>query len=880
MRRKAWGSLITVLAITVLLSLFAVFSVSAATASGTFGEDGASVRWSFDSASGTLTISGKGEMADASLQSVAPWYDYHSAIRHVVVSSGVTSIGNYAFRDCSALTSVSIATSVAEIGEYAFTRCTSLSAISIPSGVKTLGAGAFSFCSSLASVSISKGLQSIGAAAFIYCESIETIAVDGGNSTYYSSGNCLIEKDSRTLVLGCKNSVIPSSVLHIGDYAFHYCLGLTSIGLPSGLKSVGVSAFQYCKSLKSIDFPDVTAEIGAWAFAGCSSLKSADLPSALTKIEQYLFYYCPSLSSVQLPRNIIAIGDSAFYFCSSLKTVTLPSRLTSLGANAFNACPLLEEVIFLSKNVVISSSAINKSASLFGYAGSTAETFATKNGRPFEAFAGETTADGLSWSISPNGDLVISGSGAMANYEAGTAPWYLSRADIVSVTVEKGVAGIGSYAFYGCSAMTDIWLSSTVTSIGSHTFAGCSSLESIELPKNLATVGADVFDGCTSLSDVYFLSANTAIAQSADTVYQGAKLYGYAESTAKEYAAAYGRDFALLPSIHGVGADGLSWELTADGELVISGEGDMADYPNDAPWMPSKGGVETFDAIDEEKLTASGLNNSGALFGFYSSIGGTDSFSVISDENGKYIQKEADTAATINLLDSFDFINNEKFIIAFDYRMEGSPNSSGILSLNNRALGETDEMRILSTKSGQGGVFFGQNGMAVVSGIDYNSPTWISFCVVVDPITYNYEIYVDGKLTLYTVTDAKAKGGHYVYYLENGEWTKGTVTGNQSPFTNVDGMIKSVYMFHYGGTKCSIDNLCIRPLSDITKVTLKNGVTSIGANAFRYCTKLTSVTIPMSVLSIGDSAFYATDVERIDVLLKDVAIYDSEKHFL
>jgi hypothetical protein len=182
------------------------------------------------------------------------------------------------------------------------------------------------------------------------------------------------------------------------------------------VKSIGYDAFLDCVNLCTLYFNVISANDvefywdqmsfeNAGAESGGIDVVVGD---SVEKIPANIFAVYPggkgaNIRSLSFTSNSVcrSIGDSAFYFCSALKTVTLPSRLTSLGANAFNACPLLEEVIFLSKNVVISSSAINKSASLFGYAGSTAETFATKNGRAFEAFDGETTADGLSWSISP-----------------------------------------------------------------------------------------------------------------------------------------------------------------------------------------------------------------------------------------------------------------------------------------------------------------------------------------------------------------------------------------------------------------------------------------------------------------------------------------------
>jgi len=272
----------------------------------------------------------------------------------IPADGSVTSIGNHAFYNCTSLTSITIPASVTSIGSDAFSYCSSLTAITIPASVKSIGEGAFSHCSSLTAITIPASVASIGERAFFDCSSLASIMVEKGNTVYHSAGNCLIETASKTLLVGCKNSVIPAdgSVTSIGNYAFYNCTSLTSITIPASVKSIGGGAFYNCSKLTSITIPEGVTSIGEWAFENCNKLTRTQYQNCTYIIVNanpyYLLERCDNkkLSSYQIHDDTQVIGGSAFSYCTSLTSITIPASVTSIGEWAFSDCSSLTSVTF------------------------------------------------------------------------------------------------------------------------------------------------------------------------------------------------------------------------------------------------------------------------------------------------------------------------------------------------------------------------------------------------------------------------------------------------------------------------------------------------------------------------------------------------------
>ena len=225
----------------------------------------------------------------------------------------VTSIGSYAFRDCSGLTSVTIPDGVTSIGCDAFSSCSRLTSINIPDGITSIESWVFAACSRLTSVNIPHGVTSIGRYAFIGCSSLTSVN-------------------------------IPNSVTFIGDCAFSQCSRLTSVTISNSITSIGYWVFALCRSLTSVTIPDGVTSIGSYAFYDCDNLTSITIPNSVTKIGDYAFEGCSGLTSVTIGNNVTTIGNHAFERCNSLTSVTIPNSVISIGYGAFQYCSALTSV--------------------------------------------------------------------------------------------------------------------------------------------------------------------------------------------------------------------------------------------------------------------------------------------------------------------------------------------------------------------------------------------------------------------------------------------------------------------------------------------------------------------------------------------------------
>ena len=265
---------ILLLLILIIMGII-VFGAMSASASEILyeGTCGTNLTWTLDD-SGTLTISGSGTMKYWDDSYLVPWRSCRSKIIRVVLGNDVANIGNYAFYMCDRLTSVTIPDGITSIGNYAFEACTGLTSVTIPNSVTSIGYRTFFACTGLTSVTIPDSVTSIGTSAFNVCFNLININVNKNNPVYCSKNGVLFDKNETTLIQYPAKKVdteymIPASVNHIGNGAFHYCTNLTSITIPNGVTRIGNEAFYKCTGLRSITIPGSVTSIGSYAFYMC-----------------------------------------------------------------------------------------------------------------------------------------------------------------------------------------------------------------------------------------------------------------------------------------------------------------------------------------------------------------------------------------------------------------------------------------------------------------------------------------------------------------------------------------------------------------------------------------------------------------------------------
>lgn len=431
-----------------------------ASAAGTSGKCGPSAYWSFDSSTGTLTISGSGAMNDYEYGDY-PWMDYRDSIQTIVIGDQITQIGRYAF-PWTACSTIQFGKSVRSIGAKAFSGCRNLNGdLTLPDSVQIVGDSAFAGCTGLTgTLTLGNGLQTIGFNAFYDCP---------------FSGDL----------------VIPDSVTMIGIQAFYcrpYYLPETqgTLTLGKNLRTIGESAFCESRYTGSLTIPDSVVEIGERAFCDCGNLNGTlTLGKNLRMIGKEAFSGCAFTGSLTIPEGITEIADGTFSFLyqsSGMFTgkLTLPSTLKTIGASAFSYTDFSGELLIPDGVTSIGANAF-KECDGFGGLLSLPDSVKTVGEWAFYLCKGFT---GLKLSAS-----------LTKIEERSFAHMYGLKTEVV---IPEGVTEIGEGAF-SCSHMPSVRFPSTLKKIGKQAFYltfGLTNYSTITFPNGLEVIEDEAFDSC------------------------------------------------------------------------------------------------------------------------------------------------------------------------------------------------------------------------------------------------------------------------------------------------------------------------------------------------------------------------------------------------
>ncbi|MBP3308382.1 MAG: leucine-rich repeat protein [Clostridia bacterium] len=798
-----------------------------------------------------------------------------SSLASITIPNSVTSIGDGAFASCSSLTSVTIGSSVTTIGSYAFGYCTSLTSITIPNSVTSIGEGAFYGCSALTSVTIGSGVTTIGNSAFngcyklvevynlsslnitkgstscgyvgCYALDIYTSATDASKLHTTSDGYIFYEDGNIVYLVGyTANSttiILPDEYngknYAINEYALYGCTSLTSVTIGSGVTSIGNNAFKGCTALTEIKFNatamnDLSYSNYVFASAGQSgSGIKVTIGKNVTKIPAYLFYtpnssYTPKITSVEFEEGsaCTSIGSFAFNHCTSLTSITIGSNVTSIGSYAFYNCTALTEIN-------LNATAMNDLPHdnlVFSYAG--------QSGSGIKVTIGKNVTKIPAYLFDPYSSSSYAPKITSIEFEEGSVCTSIEKCafaictSLESITIPSSVTTIGDYAFYDCTALTEINFNATAmndlsygnsvfynsghsgsgikvtigknvtkipaylfcpgnkpkitsvefeegsvcTAIGEGAFYGCSSLTSIIIPNSVTSIGNSAFYNCTALTEINFNATAMNDLSSSNRV------FSYAGQSGSGIKVTIAKNVTKIPAYLFASASKITSVEFEEGSVCTSiGEGAFKYCTS---------------------LTNITIPNSATSIG-------EDAFN------------DCTSLTSITIPSSVTSIGDSAFEDCYKFVEVYNLSSLDI------------------TKGSSSNGYVGR---------------------------YALDIYTSATATskLHTTSDG------YIFYEDGDTVYLLGYTGNSTTLTlpdNYNGKSYAIYKYAFcyndkitsvtiPNSVTSIGDSAFYGCTSLTSVTIGSGVTSIGSSAFYYCSSLTSITIPSSVTSIGSYAFY------------------------
>ena len=647
---------------------------------------------------------------------------------------------------------------------------------------------------------------------------------------------------------------IGDGITSIGNYAFDGCSSVTSVSIPDSVTSIGEFAFSGCK-FESFVLPDGVSTLGFGAFSHCSKLTAIAIPDAVTVIPNKTFYYCQSLHDVTLPASLTTINLLAFYGCEKLETINLPDSVTTIGSNAFEASGLTSIAI---PNAVtaIAIETFKECKSLTSV--QLPQTLTSIGSRAFDR-CGSLSAITIPDTVATIGDGAFSGCTSLANVTIPAAVTSLgnnvfSGSGLTEVTVPASVTSIASSAFSACKQLAAIHvsegnsvyisvdgilynkaatelitcpagkasvnsLSDTITVIGGGSFAGCAQLTSVTIPVSVTSIGDNAFDGCNSLSDVWY-QGNAG---------QWKSVIGYYNDTLTK-AALHTAEGTVLDA--GSCGENATYTLSTEGMFTVSGIGAMTSYSEDeyTPWYGLRNYIKSVQI--EDGITSIGHRTFCACR-YLSGVSLPDSLIVI----GEYAFCQCHALKSIAFPDTLTYIGESAFE---DSAIQTVVLPDSIAWMGQLAFAGCSARSVIIPASVTyipTGLF---EGSSFLRDIYYKGTEeeWKKVRIESDNRTFSYVVRTYGVHYNYGVTIIEGQCGENLYFALNGDVLVISGTGD-------------MYDFAQDGSDCPWKDVA----SSIRSIRLENGVTSVGANAFRGLTNLDSVTVSDTVTAIGSGAF-------------------------
>ena len=716
-----------------------------------------------------------------------------------------------------------------------------------------------------------------------------------------------------------KHVVIGEGVTSIGNYAFYNFPNIISVSNPSTLQRIGNYAFTTCRELETFNFPDGLQQIGTSAFYNCNNLQAIYIPASVTTINADAFLRCWSVTSIVvhpdnpiydsrdncnaiiekstktlwygcqytvIPDGVWIVKDWAFEYQHNLQSIRISSTVHTFGTisaagGVFKECENLKDIYVewttdipawhnLTRWSEHSSDNLDATIRLHVPCGYKALYEGTSGWNKYQIVDDHLTGgicgaqgSNLTWMLSCDGTLTISGTGAMADYTDTDAPWYSHSSDITSVIIGEGITTIGNYAFYQFNSLSSVTVPSTLTSIGSHAFHNCGVLLSITIPDGVATIGEEAFQFCSNLTSITIPNSVTTLGSNVfrfcnniSNIYvswtenipawnnmtnkspqSDITLHVPCGKTAIYQAASGWKNYTITDDVTlsysgtcGAEGDNLTWSLNlCDSTLTISGTGAMKDFVADAdcPWYPYRSQIYTINIGDGVTT----IGSKAFVFSRISSITIPNSVTSI----GRYAFCYSNYLEEIVLPEGLISIGDHAFYYGNVLKTVHIPSS--VTSLGVSAFEGCSLLQDLYV-SWSSSIPEWPSKFSKTYGVTLHVP-----CEAI-------ELYRDATgWKNYNVAGSDIASGTCGADGDNLTWTlscDSTLTISGTGAMADWGLASNVPWYAYRNA--------------IKTVVIEEGVTTIGARAFHSCYNLTSITIPSTVTQIGQNVFMGCPV--------------------
>ena len=495
----------------------------------------------------------------------------------------------------------------------------------------------------------------------------------------------------------------------------------------------------------------------------------------------------------------VIINSNAFNGCSNLTQIRIVGdSLTSIGASTFYGCSSLTTITIPEGVTSIGDEAFNGCSSL--------------------------TSVSLPSTLTKIGDYT-----------------FYNCSALTSITIPEGVTSIGAWAFNGCSSLTSVSLPSTLTSIGTSAFWGCSSLTSITIPEGVTSIGSTAFRDCSSLTTITIPEGVTSIGDGAFNACSSLTSVSLPSTLTSIGSSAFWGCSSLtsiiIPkSVTTIAEEAFNWcnkltEITINGNITSLGSNVFSNCSS-LKKLTLGAGVTRLPS----NLFTNHLTNLTEIVVLGNLISSTF-------PSGIWIKGDSQTPVT-----SFSGAGTYSTKQLIAVTVEANETSLGSVSDEGSYYDIGDTVELTATPSSD------STFLAWATSLDPNNMKIVSTSA-----TYSFELTEDSPTTYYALfnetTSTSQTVGNLIYtFYEDAKLASVTDTTS----TPLSGALEIPSVVKSGENSYkvfSIGDEAFYWCSNLTEITIPEGVTSIGERTFQLCSRLTSITIPESVISIGSSAF-------------------------